>query len=117
MSTGHFFNPAHCSWASLPETVYQYIVPILSPVADNSAEGGNIFHDLGTARLRIGDATDRDTATAVHARSRKVSRGQASDQGGSKKKFQSPYPGNRGGPVPLSPSGSAYGCARMRRYR
>ena len=25
----------HCSWASLPEAVYQYLVPILLPVTDN----------------------------------------------------------------------------------
>ena len=25
----------HCSWASLPQAVYQYLVPILLPVTDN----------------------------------------------------------------------------------
>ena len=25
----------HCSWASLPETCYQYLAPILSPLTEN----------------------------------------------------------------------------------
>ena len=69
--SGRSVSEPHCSWASLPEKVYPYLVPILSPVTENllffkSAAEGNIPRknvpdarvDLGTS----GQATDRATA-------------------------------------------------------